>query len=77
VRDLLDARTTERITLHETAEMLHARPTHLVRVFTHAHGLPSHQYLTGRRIELTRRCYSPASARPRSPRRRGSMTSPT
>jgi AraC-like DNA-binding protein len=55
LRDLLDARTTEGITLREAGELLHAHPTHLVRAFTHAHGLPPHQYLTGRRIELARR----------------------
>lgn len=55
LRDLLDARITEGISLHEAAALLHAHPTHLVRAFTHAHGLPPHQYLTGRRIELARR----------------------
>jgi AraC-like DNA-binding protein len=54
LRDLLDARTTEGITLRDAAELLHAHPTHLVRAFTHAHGLPPHQYLTGRRVELAR-----------------------
>jgi len=37
-----------------TAHLLHAHPTHLVRAFTHTHGLPPHQYLTGRRVELAR-----------------------
>ncbi|HEU4426600.1 MAG TPA: AraC family transcriptional regulator, partial [Pilimelia sp.] len=55
LRELLDARTTEGVTLREAAELLHAHPTHLVRAFTHAHGLPPHLYLTGRRIELARR----------------------
>ncbi|MBX7266557.1 AraC family transcriptional regulator [Micromonospora sp. Llam7] len=55
MRELLDARTAEGITLREAAELLHAHPTHLVRAFTHAHGLPPHLYLTGRRIELARR----------------------
>jgi AraC-like DNA-binding protein len=55
LRELLDARTAEGITLREAAELLHAHPTHLVRAFTHAHGLPPHLYLTGRRIELARR----------------------
>ena len=35
--------------------MLHAHPTHLVRAFTKAHGLPPHRYLTGRRIDQARR----------------------
>jgi AraC-like DNA-binding protein len=55
LRELLDARTAEGLTLREAAELLHAHPTHLVRAFTHAHGLPPHRYLTGRRIELARR----------------------
>lgn len=55
LRDLIDARTVEGITLREAADLLHAHPTHLVRAFTHTHGLPPHQYLTGRRIELARR----------------------
>ncbi|WBB67886.1 AraC family transcriptional regulator [Micromonospora sp. WMMD812] len=55
LRELLDTRTAEGITLAEAAGMLHAHPTHLVRTFTRAHGLPPHAYLTGRRIELARR----------------------
>ncbi|MGI5520435.1 AraC family transcriptional regulator [Micromonospora sp. CA-259024] len=55
LRELLDARTIEGVTLREAAELLHAHPTHLVRTFTHAHGLPPHSYLTGRRVELARR----------------------
>lgn len=55
LRELLDARTAEGITLREAAELLHAHPTHLVRAFTHAYGLPPHLYLTGRRIGLARR----------------------
>jgi AraC-like DNA-binding protein len=55
LRELLDARTAEGITLREAAELLHAHPTHMVRAFTRAHGLPPHSYLTGRRIELARR----------------------
>ncbi|MGC9667704.1 AraC family transcriptional regulator [Planosporangium sp. 12N6] len=55
LRELLDARTTEGITLREAADLLHAHPTHLVRAFTRVHGLPPHLYLTGRRIERARR----------------------
>ncbi|MEV4657022.1 AraC family transcriptional regulator [Micromonospora sp. NPDC049301] len=55
LRELLDARTVEGVTLREAAELLHAHPTHLVRTFTHVHGLPPHSYLTGRRVELARR----------------------
>ncbi|MFI6255896.1 AraC family transcriptional regulator [Micromonospora zamorensis] len=55
LRELLDARTVEGVTLGEAAELLHAHPTHLVRTFTHVHGVPPHSYLTGRRVELVRR----------------------
>ncbi|WP_406104729.1 AraC family transcriptional regulator [Micromonospora globbae] len=55
LRELLDARTEAGITLHEAAELLHAHPTHLVRVFTRAYGLPPHLYLTGRRVQRARR----------------------
>ncbi|WP_208760893.1 helix-turn-helix transcriptional regulator [Micromonospora orduensis] len=55
LRELLDARTVDGVTLREAAELLHAHPTHLVRAFTRAHGLPPHSYLTGRRVELARR----------------------
>ncbi|TDE00771.1 helix-turn-helix domain-containing protein [Jiangella asiatica] len=53
--ELLDARTTTGMTLSDAAAELHAHPTHLVRSFTVAFGLPPHRYLTGRRVELARR----------------------
>jgi len=34
--------------------VLHAHPTHLVRAFRRAYGLPPHAYLTGRRVDLVR-----------------------
>ncbi|GLW58423.1 AraC family transcriptional regulator [Kitasatospora phosalacinea] len=55
LRDLLDARLTERTTLDDAAHRLHAHPAHLVRTFTAAFGLPPHQYLTARRIDRARR----------------------
>lgn len=55
LRDLLDARTAEGITLREAAAELHAAPEHLVRSFARAYGLPPHRWLTGRRVELARR----------------------
>ncbi|MFD8595759.1 AraC family transcriptional regulator [Kitasatospora sp. NPDC059646] len=55
LRDLLDARLTERTTLDEAANLLHAHPAHLVRAFTAAFGLPPHQYLTARRVDRARR----------------------
>ncbi|WP_330330249.1 AraC family transcriptional regulator [Streptomyces sp. NBC_00536] len=56
LRELLDARLVEGITLAEaTAALGHVHPTHLIRVFRQAYGLPPHAYLTGRRIEAARR----------------------
>ncbi|MFJ5234725.1 AraC family transcriptional regulator [Kitasatospora sp. NPDC088391] len=55
LRDLLDARLTERTTLDEAAAQLHAHPAHLVRAFSTAFGLPPHQYLTARRVDRARR----------------------
>jgi len=54
LRDLLDARVTAGVTLQEASHQLHAHPTHLVRSFTRAFGLPPHAYLMGRRIALAR-----------------------
>jgi AraC-like DNA-binding protein len=53
-RELLDARTVTGITLAHAAVVLHAHPTHLVRAFRTAYGLPPHAYLTGRRVDLAR-----------------------
>jgi AraC-like DNA-binding protein len=53
-RDLLDARLVPGVTLAEAAATLHAHPTHLVRAFRDAFGLPPHAYLTGRRVERAR-----------------------
>ncbi|MFJ1753372.1 AraC family transcriptional regulator [Kitasatospora sp. NPDC088134] len=55
LRDLLDARLTERTTLDQAAVLLHAHPAHLVRAFSAAFGLPPHQYLTARRVDRARR----------------------
>jgi AraC-like DNA-binding protein len=53
-RDLLDARIVPGLTLAEAAATLHAHPTHLVRAFRDAFGLPPHAYLIGRRVERAR-----------------------
>jgi AraC-like DNA-binding protein len=53
-RDLLDARLVPGVTLAEAATTLHAHPTHLVRAFRDAFGLPPHAYLIGRRVERAR-----------------------
>jgi AraC-like DNA-binding protein len=53
-RELLDERTVTGVSLADAAELLHAHPTHLVRAFRQAYGLPPHAYLTGRRIDRAR-----------------------
>ncbi|WP_435613184.1 AraC family transcriptional regulator [Streptomyces sp. bgisy159] len=56
LRELLDARVPDGITLAEAARLVHAHPAHLVRAFSAAYGIPPHQYLTSRRVDLARRC---------------------
>jgi AraC-like DNA-binding protein len=55
LRDLLDARLPEALTLAEAADVLGAHPAHLVRCFGGRFGLPPHRYLTGRRVDRARR----------------------
>lgn len=55
LRDLIDTNIESGLTLDEASASLHAHPAHLVRTFTREFGIPPHQYLTGRRIELARR----------------------
>lgn len=56
LRELLDARVPEGITLAQAAaELGYPHPTHLIRSFTAAYGLPPHAYLIGRRVALARR----------------------
>ncbi|MFC9298990.1 helix-turn-helix domain-containing protein [Streptomyces sp. NPDC057011] len=56
LRELIDARVTEGIGLEEaSAELGNVHPTHLIRSFRTAYGLPPHAYLTGRRVALARR----------------------
>jgi AraC-like DNA-binding protein len=54
LRDLLDERLVTGITLRDAAGLLGAHPTHLVRAFTAAFGLPPHAYLTARRVDRAR-----------------------
>ncbi|MFD6231157.1 helix-turn-helix domain-containing protein [Streptomyces sp. NPDC060232] len=55
LRELLDARVVEGITLAEASARLgHVHPTHLIRSFRTAYGLPPHAYLTGRRVAVAR-----------------------
>jgi AraC-like DNA-binding protein len=54
LRDLLDARRVEGISLAEAAAALHAHPAHLVRTFSAAFGMAPHRYLTSRRVDHAR-----------------------
>ncbi|MFE9633068.1 AraC family ligand binding domain-containing protein [Streptomyces sp. NPDC006463] len=69
LRELLDERVAEGITLEEASAELgrasgnRCHPTHLIRSFTAAYGLPPHAYLTGQRVALARRLLL-AGARP-------------
>jgi AraC-like DNA-binding protein len=55
LRELLDARLTERLTLASAGRLIGAHPAHLVRTFTRTFGVSPHAYVVGRRIELARR----------------------
>jgi AraC-like DNA-binding protein len=55
LRDLLDARVAEGVTLEEAARVLQAHPAHLVRAFSGAYGIAPHQYLMSRRVDRARR----------------------
>lgn len=55
LRDLLDARLLEALTLEQAAGLIHAHPTHLVRAFSAAFGIAPHRYVTSRRVDLARR----------------------
>ena len=55
LRELLDERLVDGISLDEAARLVHAHPAHLVRAFSAAFGMPPHQYLTARRVERARR----------------------
>ncbi|MFP5022102.1 helix-turn-helix domain-containing protein [Pseudonocardia phyllosphaerae] len=54
LRDLLDSRVVEGLTLDEAGRLLHTHPGHLVRAFSRRFGLPPHRYLDGRRVERAR-----------------------
>jgi AraC-like DNA-binding protein len=55
LRELLDSRLVEGLSLGAAAGILHSHPTHLVRAFSAEFGVPPHLYVTGRRVELARR----------------------
>lgn len=55
LRELLDGRMTESFTIDEAARVLGADPSHLVRAFSRAYGIPPHRYVIGRRLQFARR----------------------
>jgi AraC-like DNA-binding protein len=55
LRDLLDERLFEPVTLAAAGAELGASPTHLVRCFGRAFGVAPHAYVLGRRIDAARR----------------------
>ncbi|WP_030342074.1 helix-turn-helix transcriptional regulator [Streptomyces sp. NRRL S-1022] len=55
LRELLDARVVEGISLEDAGRLLHAHPAHLVRAFSGAYGIAPHQYLMSRRVGRARR----------------------
>ncbi|UUN27887.1 AraC family transcriptional regulator [Streptomyces sp. FIT100] len=55
LRELLDERLVQGLTLDEAARLVHAHPTHLVRAFSAAFGIAPHQYLMARRVDRARR----------------------
>lgn len=55
LRELLDARVVEGLTLDEATVLVRAHRAHLVRAFSTAYGIAPHQYLTARRVDLARR----------------------
>lgn len=55
LRELLDERVADGLTLAEAGAELSAHPAHLVRAFSTAYGIPPHQYLMSRRVGRARR----------------------
>ncbi|MEU9170889.1 AraC family transcriptional regulator [Streptomyces sp. NPDC048420] len=55
LRELLDERVAEGLSLEEASGVVQAHPAHLVRAFSTAYGIAPHQYLTARRIDRARR----------------------
>ncbi|MFC8130440.1 AraC family transcriptional regulator [Streptomyces sp. NPDC057302] len=55
LRDLLDERLLDGVTLDEAARLVHAHPSHLVRAFSGAFGIAPHQYVMSRRVDHARR----------------------
>ncbi|MDQ1046634.1 AraC family transcriptional regulator [Streptomyces sp. V4I2] len=55
LRELLDERVAQGLSLDEASGLVQAHPTHLVRTFSAAYGIAPHQYLNARRVDRARR----------------------
>lgn len=55
LRELLDDRLFESLTIAEAARALDVHPGHLVRAFSKAYGIAPYRYVTGRRVDRARR----------------------
>ncbi len=55
VADYIEADVTRRLTLEELARVAHVSPFHFARCFKATTGLPPHQFVLARRIELAKR----------------------
>lgn len=55
LRALLDDRILDSFTISDAAAELGTHPSHLIRSFTSAYGMPPHRYLISRRVDRARR----------------------
>lgn len=55
LRELLDDRYTESVTIAAAAAQFGTHPSHLVRVFSQAYSIAPHQYVISRRVDHARR----------------------
>ncbi|MEU4652419.1 AraC family transcriptional regulator [Streptomyces sp. NPDC023723] len=55
LRELLDERVVQGLSLTEATALVPAHPAHLVRAFSGAYGIAPHQYLMSRRVDRARR----------------------
>ncbi|MGW8066869.1 AraC family transcriptional regulator [Streptomyces ziwulingensis] len=62
LRELLDERFVQGLTLNEATGIVPAHPAHLVRAFSSAYGIAPHQYLMSRRVDRARRLLLDGSA---------------
>lgn len=55
LRELLDDRLSDHVTIADAARALGVHPSHLVRAFSSAYGIAPYRYVTGRRVDRARR----------------------